>query len=147
MLWAILALLGVPIWLVVGGLAIMLWSRSRFKKQDGVFPAKMRHESGAASGDGEKWPPVSSYALWVHDVLLVHKGLGMMQTIPLGVVGAEGSVESADPEKVKRMGENPMLLRFRLDDGAVLQMAVPGDSLTLAQGPFSISEAEQVESA
>lgn len=142
MIWAILALLGVPIWLVVGALAVMFLSRSRFKKQDGVFPAKMRRESGSASGDGEKWPPVSSFALWVHDVLLVHKGLGLMQTMPLGVAGLEGSVESADPEGAKRLGEDPVLLRFRLDDGAILQMAVPGESLTLAQGPFAISEAE-----
>ena len=42
MLWATLALLGVPLWLVAGGLALMLWSRHRFKKQDGVFPTKMR---------------------------------------------------------------------------------------------------------
>jgi hypothetical protein len=80
--------------------------------------------------------PVSSYALWVHDGLVAHKDLGLTQTIPLGVAGAEGSVESADPEEVKRLGENLALLRFRLDNGAVLQMAVLDDSLTLAQGPF-----------
>ena len=59
-----------------------------------------------------------------------------MQTMPLGVAGAEGSVESADPEDVKRLGENPVLLRFRLDEGDVLQMAVPKDSVALAKGPF-----------
>ena len=72
-------------WLVVGGLAVMLWSRSRFKKQDGVFATKMRLESGSAPGVGGKWPPMSSFALWVHDVLLVHKGLGLMNASPLGV--------------------------------------------------------------
>jgi hypothetical protein len=85
MLWATLALLGVPMWLVVGGLAVMFWSRSKFKKQDGVFATKMRLESGSAPGVGEKWPPMSSFALWIHDVLMVHKGLGLMNTSPLGV--------------------------------------------------------------
>jgi hypothetical protein len=142
MLWATLALLGVPMWLVVGGLAVMFWSRSKFKKQDGVFATKMRLESGSAPGVGEKWPPMSSFALWVHDVLMVHKGLGLMNTSPLGVAGSEGSAKDVDPEEVKRLGENPVILRFRLDNGAVLQMAVPGDALELAQGPFSISEAQ-----
>jgi len=132
MIWAILALLGVPIWLVVGGLAAMLLSRSRFKKREGVFPAKMRQGSGA----GANWPRMSNYALWVHDVLLVHKGLGLLQTVPLGVAGVEGPAEIAPPQEVKGLGEHPVLLRFRLDDGDVLQMAVPGNSQKLAQGPF-----------
>jgi hypothetical protein len=129
-------------WLVAGGLAVMLWSRSRFKKQDGVFPTKMRLESGSAPGIGKKWPPMSSFALWVHDVLLVHKGLGLMSTSPLGVAAVEASAEGVDPEEVKRLGENPVILRFRLDNGAVLQVAAPGDALELAQGPFSTSEAQ-----
>ena len=94
-------------WLVVGGLAVMLWSRSRFKKQDGVFATKMRLESGSAPGVGKKWPPMSSFALWVHDVLMVHKGLGLMNTCSLGVAGSEGSAKDVDPEEVKRLGENP----------------------------------------
>ena len=137
MLWAILALLGVPLWIVVGGLGFSLWQRSKFKSKEGVFPTKMRLASGTAAGVGEKWPPMSSFALWVHDVLLVHKGLGLMSTFPLGVEAPEGSAESADPEELKRLGENPVLLRFRLDDGAVLEMAVPAESQELAQGPFS----------
>jgi hypothetical protein len=141
MLWATLALLGVPLWIVAGGLAVMFWSRSKFKKQDGVFATKMRLESGSAPGVGEKWPPMSSFALWVHDVLLVHKGLGLMNTSPLGVAGLEGSGEGVDPEEVKRLGENPVILRFRLDNGAVLQMAASGEALELVQGPFSTSEA------
>jgi hypothetical protein len=132
-------------WLVVGGLAVMLWSRSRFKKQDGVFATKMRLESGSAPGVGKKWPPMSSFALWVHDVLMVHKGLGLMSTSPLGVAAVEGPAQRADPREVKRLGENPVTLRFRLDDGAVVQMAAPGDALELAQGPFSISEAQGLD--
>ena len=46
-----------------------------------------------------------TYALWVHDVLLVHKGLGLMQTEPLGVVGPEGAAEEVDTEAVKRLSE------------------------------------------
>ena len=68
MLWAILAFLGVPILLVVGGLAMTFWGRSKFKKHDGVFPTKMRIESGSAPGVGKKWSPMSSFALWVHDM-------------------------------------------------------------------------------
>ena len=147
MLWALLALLGVPQWIVVGGLALSLWQRSKFKKQEGVFPTKIRLESGTAPGVSEKWPPMSSFAVWVHDVLLVHKGLGLISTFPLGVEAPKGAVESADPEEVKRLGENLVLLRFRLDGGAVLAMAVPAESKALAQGPFLSGEPEANEAA
>ena len=53
----------------------------------------------------------------------------------------EASAEGADLEQVKRLGESPVILRFRLDNGAVLQMAASGEALELAQGPFSTSEA------
>ena len=142
MIWATLALLGVPLWLIVGGLAASFWNRNRFKKQDGAFPTKLRLESGTAPGVSEKWPPLPAYALWVHDVLLVNKGLALVRTLPIGVEAPQRAAESADPEEVKRLGADPVLLRFRLDNGAVLEMAVPGNSQTLAQGPFSSSEVE-----
>jgi hypothetical protein len=74
---------------------------------------------------------MSSYAEWVHDVLLVRKGLGLMQTRPLPVAAGEG-----EPDDVLHLEGQPYLLNFRLDDGAVIQMATEGDVRSLAQGPF-----------
>lgn len=131
MLWALLAILGVPIWLVVGGLSLALWNRHKFKQQPGVFPLKLRVDSGSVHGFNEKWPPMSAYAVWVHDVLLVHKGLGLIRTVPLPVAAGEG-----EPDDVLHLEGQPYLLNFRLDDAAVIQMAVEGDVRSLAQGPF-----------
>lgn len=135
MIWAALAFLGVPLWLVVGALAIMLWSRHSFKAQPGVFPVKIRVDSGSVSGFGEKWPPMGGFAVWVHDVLLVHKGLGLIRVIPLAVAAGEGQ-----PDDVLHLVGQPHLLNFRLDSGAVIQMAVTDDVLTVAQGPFATDE-------
>jgi hypothetical protein len=52
----------------------------------------------------------------------------------------EGSSQNADPEEVKGLGDAPAVLTFRLDDESVIQMAVPSDTLDLAQGPFTVSE-------
>ncbi len=147
MLWALMAILGVPLWLVIGGLSFSLYNRHKFRQRPDVFTTKIRLESGSASGFKEKWPPVSNYALWVHDVLLVHKGLGLMPTTPVGVVGLEGSLSDANPEQVKRLGENPKVLRIKLDDGSVLQLAVPEEHLVLAQGPFQTEEGGVEEEA
>ena len=147
MFWALLALLGVPLWLVIGGLSVSLWNRHKFRQRPDVFTTKIRLESGSISDFKEKWPPVSNYAHWVHDVLLVHKGLGLMPTTPLGVKGIEGTPTGADTEQVKRLGENPKMLRIKLDDGSILQLAVPEEHLDLAQGPFQAGQGDVEEGA
>jgi len=133
MVWIALACLGVPIWLVVGALALVLWNRNHVKKQPGVFAAKLRLESGSFPGFSEK--AASSYCEWVHDVLLVHKGL-IMRTVPVPVASAE---------EQKRFGDKTMYLRFRLDDGSILQMSDIGENEAMAQGPFLIGKEPEVD--
>jgi hypothetical protein len=55
MVWIVLGCIGFPIWLIAGVLAALLWNRRHFKKQPGVFPAKLRLESGSFHGlSGDK---------------------------------------------------------------------------------------------
>jgi hypothetical protein len=131
--------LGVPLWLVLGVLALKLWQRYDFKRQPGVFEAKLRVESGDSDVAGDKWPRVSGYAYWVHQVLLVHKGLGLRASDPLPVAALEGPLDVATIEDAKRLGDNPLLYNLTLDDGTVLQMGVPGEARLLAGGPFAKS--------
>jgi len=133
MLWITLACLGVPIWLVVGALAIVLWNRNHVKKQPGIFSAKLSLESGSFQGFSEK--AASVYCEWIHDVLLVHKGL-IMRAIPVPVASAE---------EPKRFGDKTMYFRFRLDDGSILQMLDIGENEAMAQGPFLIGEGPEVD--
>lgn len=135
MIWIILTLLGVPIWMVVGALALVLWNRNHVKKQPDTFAAKLRLESGSFPGFSEK--AASSYCEWIHDVLLVHKGL-IMRAVPVPVAAAEVP---------KRLGDKPMYLRFRLDDGSILQMSDIGENEVMAQGPFLVGEATEVDQA
>jgi hypothetical protein len=128
--------LGVPLWLIVGLLVFTFWTRHRFKKMEGVFPFKGCVESGSAPGFGTKYPGQSSYGRWVHNVFLVHKGLALVHTIPIGVKEAIGQPVIAGGEKVKRMGEQPVLLRFRLDSGAVVRLVVRAEAIDVAMGPF-----------
>ena len=128
--WIALSCLGVPIWLIVGALAALLWKRYHFKKQPGVFPAKLRLETGSFPGLSDKLAP--TFCVWVHDVLLVHKGLGLVSTLPVPVAAAE---------ERKHLGDKTMYLRFRLDNGSILQMSGIGENEALAQGPFHTGKA------
>ena len=50
--------------------------------------------------------------------------------------GALKAAQRANADEVKRLGEQPALLTFRLDNGAELELATPGDSSSVALGPF-----------
>ena len=47
-----------------------------------------------------------------------------MQSKPYGISSVEGPARDADPNEIKGLGENPEVLRARLDDGSILQVAV-----------------------
>ena len=79
MIWALLAILGVPIWLIVGALTAAIVSRRRFKAQPGVFRLKVRDP------DQQKWPRRSAYGRVVHDVLVVNSGVALVRTTVRGV--------------------------------------------------------------
>lgn len=74
MILALLAVLGVPIWLVVGALGGAMISRQRFRTQHDVF-ALSRRECGE-----DRWPRRLAYGRYVHDVLLVNSGLALVRT-------------------------------------------------------------------
>ena len=65
---AILAIIGVPIWLVVGVLALAFWSRRKFQKAPGVFPCRVREVLGP--GEEAAWCRPESHGRWVHDVIV-----------------------------------------------------------------------------
>ena len=118
----ILYILGVPLWMIIGGLILILWNRSRVKKQPGIFPIKIRPDP--ESNEDSKWPRGVSYAQWVHDVAIIRKGPALLLTVPYGIKGVEGSLQEANPEEVKGLGDHPILARVRLDDDSFIQVAL-----------------------
>lgn len=139
MIWILLAALGVPIWLVVGLLLGALWSRRRFRGAPGVFACKVRPL--ADDGGSEGWPRTTSYARWVHDVLLVHGGVALVRNQALPVRSVEGPVAPALSAKVK--GGEPVSVRFRLDDDSVVEVAAVAPALLT--GPFQALQVQFTE--
>ena len=128
MAYVALGFLGIPIWLIIAVAVIIYWKRRNFKKQPGVFPARLRLDSGSFKGLSEKG--LATYCVWVHDVLLVHKGMSLGNTLPVPVAAAG---------ETKRLGDKTMYFSFQLDDGSIMQMSSFGDDEILAQGPFAES--------
>ena len=137
MLVAILVVLGIPPWvLLVAVLVIVVRTRNQFINTPGVFPLRLRAVSGDISGTKADWPRAKSYAFWVHDVLLVHSGLSLMKTTPFWINDLEiaDQVSQLDAEDLDK---EPVQFDLQLADETTLQMAVPEKYVSLAQGPFA----------
>lgn len=113
MIWALLAILGVPLWLIVGALTGALVSRRRFRSQPDVFSLLLRRHDG-------KWPRSLAYGRLVRDVLLVNRGLGLIRTSVHVVEGADRLILDQELSKL----DDPIAWTLQLDDGEVVDVAV-----------------------
>ena len=115
MIWAILVVLGVPLWLVVGALGGTLWSRRRFRAQDGVFALALR------APDEHKWPRLPAYGRVISDVFVVNRGVALQQTLIRQVLGVEVlPVLATSPKRVP----NAVGRLLKVDDGTSVEVAV-----------------------
>jgi hypothetical protein len=140
-IWILLAVLGVPLWLIVGALIAGILSRRSFKRGPGVFLAKLRTIAGETSGVTTSWSRLPVYARWVHDVLIVHQGLALVRTRALPVSRLVGLAATA-PAELKRLGPKPVLLTLILDSRANVELAAAADDLEAAVGPFAAALAQ-----
>lgn len=114
MIWALLAIVGVPIWLIVGALAGTLWSRRRFRAQDVVF------RLGVRTVGEDSWPRLASYGRLVRDVLIVNRGAALVRTEVYPVIDVK-TVGAAD---VPRHPENATVRRLIIEGQTDIEVAV-----------------------
>ena len=128
---ALLVMLGVPVWLIVGVLLLAFWSRRQFQKGPDVFPCRVREVLG--SGVDAGWGRAKSHGRWVHDVLLLHSGLALIRYRALPVASAEKPLAPAEGTRFK---DDAVSIQLRLDDGSVVEVAGPAEARQLLVGPF-----------
>jgi hypothetical protein len=115
MIWATLAFLGVPIWLVVGALIGAMFSRRQFRAQPDVVPLMFR------AVDDNKWPRGLAYGRYVHNVLIVNHGLAQIRT----AVHVVDNVERLDlGDTTFKHIDDPIAFTVRLDDGSEYELAI-----------------------
>lgn len=131
MIWVVLAAIGVPLWLVVGALGLSFWSRWDFRHRAEVFACRLR-PAGPLDKRADRRLG-KRYAYWVHDVLLVHRGLALRRYEALPVTSVDGPFEATT---AKGLGQRPMWLRVQLDDGRAVDVTIHNEDVVPATGPF-----------
>ena len=120
MIWALLAMIGVPIWLVLGALGGSIMSRRHFKAQPDVFVLSIREHGH----DG--WPRRLSHGRYVHNVLLVNAGLALVRT----AVHVVERLEPLELDGPVRKLDDPRAWTVTLDNGDQYDIAVSSADAT-----------------
>jgi hypothetical protein len=75
------------------------------------------------------------WASWAHAVLVVRTGrLGRTAVLPVRF--PEGSVVPVAHEQAKGLGPHPVLVRLRLDDDRLIELAASAEERERVAGPF-----------
>jgi hypothetical protein len=136
MIWAILVFLGIPVWLIALALFILIRTRSKIGSIPGSVRCKVR-SSAPIPGLHDDFARYTSTAHWVHDVLIVHGGTFLIQTLPLGVTGCSASPQAAEANSRIRKLDSPVTMRFTLDSGAEVELACAAADADRLLGPFA----------
>ena len=136
MVMVLLYILGVPLWLVIGWLAAGIWHRRQNQQLPGAFKIKVRMVEGEYRNVDDSLKGRPGMALWAHDIIIAEKGLLIPRNLHFRVAEGVQPPQPADPDQVKHLGDSPVTMQFRLDDGEVIEIAAPGEQAELARGPF-----------
>jgi hypothetical protein len=130
MIWAILVLVGVPLWLCAVAILVLVLRNRKLRKRPGSLPARVRVAGKA------RWHP--GHGLWVHDVF-AFRGSPAAWNESLAQVGSL-SVQPASTEEKKglhRLGDDVVVATLELVPKGTLELAARAEHASLLMGPFA----------
>jgi hypothetical protein len=127
--------LAVPLAVLLGALAAGAGARLRFVRGGPTFRCKER-SADTAEALARRWPRGRGRARWVHDVLLVQRGILRPRTEAWPVSGPDRPIRQTFRVEVAGLGAAPVVLTLRLDDGRTIQVAAREADRTALAGPF-----------
>jgi hypothetical protein len=137
MLVALLAVLVFDLIVIVVLLALVLERRRWVTRQPGAFRGVIRVSDGEIDGLRRTW--VRGYGRWVGDVLVWTKAPFLYRNELVAPSGLDAQ-RPARPYEVKRLGDEPLVIRLKTG-GATVDVAAPDDESELLLGPYAADAA------
>jgi hypothetical protein len=128
-IWAILVLLGIPLWLCAIGILTVVFQNRRLRKRPGNVPVRVLRPGK------RRW--TSGHGVWVSDVFAWRGSPAAWREDLVQVSGA--SARTADVEerkKLHRIGDQPVIATFELDEGGTLEVATGAEHRSGLLGPY-----------
>lgn len=129
MVWAVLAFLGVPLWLCALGIAVLVYRNKALRQRHGDIPVRVLRVGKTRWSRG--------HAVWASDVFAWRGSPAAWQEELLHVVDARiGILEPGELKRLHRLGDNPVLVTVMTDEGDQVRVAAGADHRAALLGPF-----------
>ena len=135
MLIALLAVLGVDLYVIVVLLVVVLTRRRWISRQPGAFKGAIRVVEGDVHGLSAKWK--RGYGRWVRDILVWTKAPFLFGNELVPADALAGEARTAKPGEIRRLGRNPAVVPLIVDGGARIEVAGSADRQELVPGPLA----------
>ena len=130
MIWAILAALGVPLWLCAIGIGMLLFHNRRLRKRYGDVPVRVR------APRKKRW--TRGHGIWVSDVFAWRGSPAAWSEELLWVSDATARAASREErKKLHRLGDEPAIATFVAADGETVEVAAAPEQASALLGPFA----------
>ena len=128
MIWAILALLGVPLWLCAIAILLLVFRNRGLRKRAADIPMRLRLDANG------RWH--RGHGLWIHDVLGFRGSPAAWDEALLWAAdGAPRELTSEEAHKFRRL-DQPAAATFTAVDGPAFEAVTTRSHLALLLGPF-----------
>jgi hypothetical protein len=130
MIWALLVLLGVPLWLCAIALGTIVFRNRKLRSRPGNVPVRVQVPGKT------RWS--AGHGVWVSDVFAWRGSPAAWREDVVQVSDASVRVPEAEVEKrLHRIGDHPLVATFLLTDGGTLEVAGGGEHRDELLGPFA----------
>jgi hypothetical protein len=132
MIWALLAFVGVPLWLCGMGILALVYRNRALRRRHGDIPVRVLRPGKS------RW--TRGHAVWVSDVFAWRGSPAAWNEYLERIVGASvRKASSEDREALHRMGDDAVVASLTTDDGFLQKVATPGEHEAALTGPFAAS--------
>jgi len=134
MIWAILALLGVPLWLCALGILALLFRNRNLRRRGGDIPVRVQR------GGKTRW--TRGHAVWISDVFAWRGSPAAWNEDLLHVIAVRAeALEPEELEKLHRLGDSPTVVTLTPDVGEPVRVAVASEHRDALLGPYRTQSA------
>ena len=129
MIWAILALLGVPLWLCAAGILMIVLTNRRLRERRGDIPVRVRRPGK------RRW--TRGHAIWVSDVFAWRGSPAAWNEDLEQVIDVRSRTPDPEEQKtLRRLGEGFTIAMLATANGDTLAVATSAEQTSALLGRF-----------
>jgi hypothetical protein len=127
--WAILAAVGVPLWLCAAAICVLVFRNRALRKRGGNVPVRLR------AAAGKRW--VRGHGIWVHDVFAFRGSPAAWSERLVWVTGTSVRPASEDEQKglkgIHGLGDGPIVVTFEVAGADPVDVAARAEHCDLLE--------------